>query len=79
MIQQMSERRQGTHKAVHKLAQVYADLVIVISEVEGIALADERHGDRKHRALCILKSDRDVIQHIVDNDLGRKLAEVDNG
>lgn len=74
MIQQMSERRQGTHKAVHKLAQVYADLVIAIGEVEGLP-ADFQYQDRKHRALCILKADRDVIQMVVDKDLGLKLAE----
>ena len=74
MTQQMSERRQGNHKAVHKLAQVYADLVIAIGEIEGLP-ADYQFNDRKHRALCLIRNSRDVIQHVVDTDLGLKLAE----
>jgi hypothetical protein len=78
MGDKMNERRQGTHKAVHRLAQVYADIVIAINEVEGLNLADCNQDERKHRALCILKSDRDIIQHVVDTDLGLKLIEKEN-
>ena len=69
----MIERRQGTHKAVHRLAQVYADLVICIGEIEGIEVSNQFE-DRKHRALCLARESREIIQHVVDTDLGLKLA-----
>jgi hypothetical protein len=66
----MKERRQGTHKAVHRLAQVYADLVIAGNEVEGL-----NDCERRHRALCLIHEARDVVQHVVDTDLGLKLIK----
>lgn len=72
----MQERRQGTHKAVHRLAQVYADVIIAISEVEGIGV-DYQFQDRKHRSLCLLREVRDVVRHVVDTDLGLKLIKED--
>lgn len=66
----MIERRMGQHKAVHRLAQVYADLVVAVNEVEGL-----NDCDRRHRALCLLKDARDTVQHVVDTDLGPRLIK----
>jgi hypothetical protein len=64
----MNERRQGQHRAVHRLAQVYADLVIAVNEIEGL-----NDCERRHRALCLTREARDVVKYVVDADLGPKL------
>lgn len=67
----MQERRRGQHKAVHRLAQVYADLILAEREVEGLQ-ADQ---DRRHRALCFIREAAQVVQHVVDTDLGPQLTK----
>ena len=70
----MEERRKGTHKAVHRLAQVYADLVLAEKELDGIVVM-ENQAERKLRTRHFLRESISVIQHVVDTDLGLKLIE----
>jgi hypothetical protein len=70
----MKERREGNHRAVHRLSQCYADVVISINEIEGIYV-DGTQSERKHRALCLLREIKATLQRVVDTDLGLKLVE----
>lgn len=64
------ERRQGQHNAVHRLSQVYADLVL--AEKELVYFEDS---ERKHRCLCFIRDAYGVVKHVIDTDLGPKLVE----
>lgn len=70
----MEERRKGTHKAVHRLAQVYADLVLAEKELDGLIVMDTQV-ERKLRTRHFLRESINVVQHVVDTDLGLKLIE----
>lgn len=70
-METMTERRQGQHKAVHKLSQVYANLLLAEKEVKGLEGTEER----KHRALCFIREASEIVRRVVDNDLGMRLIE----
>lgn len=59
------------HSAVHKLSQVYADLMLAEQEVNGL----DADVERKHRALCFIREAAAVVQKVVDTDLGKRLTE----
>lgn len=64
------ERRVGTHRAVHKLSQVFADLTLAKQAVNEMPECPH-----KHRAQCFIGESLNIIQRVIDNDLGPKLAE----
>lgn len=71
----MNERRQGQHKAVHRLAQVYADLVLAEKEIAGLDGCD---AERKHRVRCFINEAIMQIGYVVDKDLGLQLITKEN-
>lgn len=68
MMHTVIERRKGQHSAVHRLAQVYADLILAEKEVKKLEDSDTRH-----RALCFIRESHAVVKHVIDTDLGPSL------
>ena len=66
----------SNHRAVHKLSQVFADLTFAEQEILGF-----EESERRHRALCFVRSSLNMVRNVVDNDIGKKLTneEARNG